>query len=132
MIQSTKIHTSCWWKWTFPCIMSWFLTVVTYHWSSPSSESSSCLSSTFVASSISSRHIILRFVIVLHGILRRLHYVVLCCAVLYGCCTVLYCCCAVLYGNGTWLKCGVACPDIISSCTLYVFDVLSHINFIVL
>jgi hypothetical protein len=54
------------------------------------------------------------------------------CIVLYGCCVLLYYCFTVLYGAGTWLNCGVTCPVIISAHTLYAYDVLSHIKFIVL
>ena len=54
------------------------------------------------------------------------------CALLYSGCTVLYCCCVVLYGDGTWLNYDTVCPAIISACTLYASDVLSHIISIVL
>ena len=60
--------------------MSWLLTIVTYHWSSTPSETSSGSSSSSIAYSISSQCIILRHLIVLHGILLRL-----CCIVLQLC-----------------------------------------------
>jgi hypothetical protein len=52
--------------------------------------------------------------------------------VLYCGCTVLYSFYVALYGVGTRLKFGVACPIIISSCTLYASNVLSRIKYIVL
>jgi hypothetical protein len=76
MVRCTIVHTSGWWKWTFPCVMSWLLIVVTYHWSSTSSKTSSGSSSTSIACSISSRRVILRCLIMLRGIVLRLCRVV--------------------------------------------------------
>ena len=84
MIRCT-IHTSHWWKWTLSCIVSWLLTIVTYHWSSTSSKASSLSSSTSVASSIPSRSVILRLLVIVCGIKLRLHSVVwLLCSVVLG------------------------------------------------
>jgi hypothetical protein len=77
MVWCMTIHTCCWWKWTFPCIMSRLLTIVKYHWSSISSKTSSCSSSTFVACPIPSWCTILRHLIILHDIVLRLSCVVL-------------------------------------------------------
>jgi hypothetical protein len=77
MVLCVIVHTIFWWKWAFYCIMSWFLTVMTYHWSSTSSKTSSFSSSPYVACSISSRCVILRRLIILCGIVLRLCYVVL-------------------------------------------------------
>jgi hypothetical protein len=77
MVRCTTIHTSGWSKWTFPCVMSHLLTIVTYQWSSTSSETSLGSSSTSVAYSISSRCIILRSLIILRGIVLRLCHVVI-------------------------------------------------------
>jgi hypothetical protein len=55
MVCCVTVHTCRWWKWTFPCIMSWLLEVVAHYWTSASSKSSSTSSSTSVSTSISSQ-----------------------------------------------------------------------------
>jgi hypothetical protein len=132
MVRCATIHTRCWWKWTFPCIMSRLLAIMTYHWSSTSSKTSSHSSSTSVACSISSQRVILRCLIILCGIVLRL-----CCIVLWFCGIIWLLCSIILLLRsvvwvGTWLNCGAACLVIISAYTLYASDVLSHIKSIVL
>jgi hypothetical protein len=80
MVRCMRIHTSCWWKWTFHCIMSRFLTIVRYHWSSTSSKTSSHSSFIYIADSISSQCVILRHLIILRGGVLRF-----CCVVLQMC-----------------------------------------------
>jgi hypothetical protein len=77
MIRCTTIHTSHWWKCTFSFIVSWLLTVVTYHWSSTSSKTSSFSSSTSLSRSIPSWCIILRRLVILCGVVVGLQCVVL-------------------------------------------------------
>jgi hypothetical protein len=77
VIQCATIHTSCWRKWTFLCIMFWLLTIVTCDWSSAMYETSYGLSSSSVAYAITCRHVILWCLIILHGIVLGLCRVVL-------------------------------------------------------
>jgi hypothetical protein len=107
------------WKWTFSFIVSWYFTFMAYHWSSASFQASSTSSSTSIASSISSQGIVPRNLIILREIILWLHM-------------LLYYGWVVLYWDGTWLNYGTYYPVIISSCTLYVSDVISLINSIVI
>jgi hypothetical protein len=77
MVYYATIHTCHWWKWKIPCIMSWLLAVVTHYWTSASSKSSSNSSSTSVATSISSWCVVLRYLIILCGVILWSHVVVL-------------------------------------------------------
>jgi hypothetical protein len=77
MICYATIHTCRRWKWTFSCIVSWLLTIMTYHWSSSSSKSSYTSSSSSVAISISSRCVVMRYLIILHEIILWLRGIVL-------------------------------------------------------
>jgi hypothetical protein len=90
MVCCTTIHTCRWWKWTLPCIMSWLLEVVAHYWTSSSSKSSSTSSSTSVSTSISSWCIVLRYLVILCGVILWLCY---CCIAVAQCYTVVvhYC-----------------------------------------
>jgi hypothetical protein len=77
MVCCTTVHTCHRWKWTFPFIMFWLLIVVAHYWTSASSKSSSTSSSTSLASSISSWCVVLRQLIILHGVILWLCIVIL-------------------------------------------------------
>jgi hypothetical protein len=76
MVYYARVHACCWWKWNFPCIISWLLVVVEHYWTSASSKSSSTLYSTSISNSISSRYVVLRYLIILHEVILWLHIVV--------------------------------------------------------
>jgi hypothetical protein len=77
MVCCATVHTCRRWKWKIPCIMSWLLEVVAHYWSYASSESSSASSSTNVSTSITSRCVVLGYLVILCEIILRLHIVVL-------------------------------------------------------
>jgi hypothetical protein len=90
MVRCATIHTSCWWKWEFPCIMSRLLIIVTCDWSSTSFKTSSSSSSSSIAFSITSRHVILRCLIILRSIVLRLCRVVLrLCVIVWLLCSII-------------------------------------------
>jgi hypothetical protein len=76
MVYCTTIHTCHQWKWTIPCIMPWFLAVVSHYWSSTSSKSSSNSSFPYVSTSISSSCIVLGYLVILHVLILWLCIIV--------------------------------------------------------
>jgi hypothetical protein len=86
------VHTSCWRQWAFPCIMSQLLTIVTHDWSSATSKASSGSSSSSIAYSVPSLHVIWWCLVVLRGIILGLRGLYCGCVLLYGCSVVLLLC----------------------------------------
>jgi hypothetical protein len=77
MVGCMTVHTCHRWKWKFPCIMSSFLEYVAHYWTSSTSKSSSTSSSTSISTLISSWCVVLRHLIILCGVILRLHISIL-------------------------------------------------------
>jgi hypothetical protein len=77
MVCCVTIHACHRWKWKFPCIVSWLLEFMEHYWTYASSKYSSTLSSTSVSTSISSWYIVLRYLIVLLGVILWLCIIIL-------------------------------------------------------
>jgi hypothetical protein len=109
--------------------MSWLLEIVTCDWSSTASETSSGSSYSSLSCTITSWHVILWCLIILHGIV--LGFFLGCTAVV--CCllrSIILLLHSVLWGWGL-VKLGSYLPSH-HFCTLYASDVLSRINSMVL
>jgi hypothetical protein len=101
MVRCMTIHTSRWWQWTFPCVMSWLLAIVTCDRSSTMSETSSGSSCSSISCAITSRCIILWCLIILRGIVLGLCRVVLWLRVIVGLlCSIILLLRSVVWGWG--------------------------------
>jgi len=128
----TTIHTSYWWKWKFPCIVSGWPTIVTCDCSSTSSETSFGSSSSSLSCSITSRRVILWCLIVLDDVVLGLCQIVLwLCIILWLLHSIILRLRSVVRRWGL-MNCGAACLVIISACTLYASNVLSRISSMIL
>jgi hypothetical protein len=91
MVCCTKVHTCRWWKWTFPCIMFYFLAIVTHYWAYASSKSSSTTSYTSVSTLIPSWCVVLRYLVIPRRVILWLCIIVLwLCSVILLLCIVVW------------------------------------------